>query len=330
MAEPVAILSALRAAPRLGVVNAASPVLEAPEFEARHGVKLLIKREDALHPVIGSTKARRLDANFAAALSAGADVMITTGAATSNQTRMIAWLGRRFGFETHAIQLPCDRPRESVNSKEIALFGATSHPISEKERLFAGARARDLAASLSAEGRRPHLVGFGAPEPEGLPGMISLADELIAAPPWTRLLLPVGSAATLHGLETARALGIDAFAGERSVLAVGLEQYSDANRIRRLMAGHRKAAEKALGITIAPLDNAEFCVAAPMIYEQRAERVAYWAREIATLMDPYYHAMALDALVAHIESGAVARGETVLFLMTGGAQDAYTDFASWR
>lgn len=329
MTDPSEILAALRAAPLLDILRGPSPVFEAPEFEALTGVKLLIKREDALHPVIGSTKARRLEANFAAALSAGSDVVITIGAATSNQTRMIAWLGRRFGFATHAIQLPCDRPRRSVNSQEIALLGATAHPLGEAERLFASARAQELARVLAGEGRRPHLVGFGAPEPEGLPGMLSLADELIAAPSWNRLLLPIGSGATLHGLEAARALGVDPFYGGRSVIAVGLEQHTDAARIGRLMAGHRKATEKALGTLIAPLQNTLCCVAPPMVYEERAARVAYWGREIATLMDPYYHAMALDALLAQIERGEVATGETVLFLMTGGAQDAYTDFASW-
>lgn len=323
------IIPSLRSAPRLGVLNGPSMVLEAPEFEDLYGVRLLIKREDALHPVIGSTKARRLNANFASALNQGADTVVTVGAATSNQTRMIAWLGRRFGLETHAIELPCERPRDSVNSKEIALLGVTSHPLTEQERLFATARARDLAATLASQGRKPHVVGFGAPEPEGLPGMLDLAEELRATPDWTRLLLPVGSAATLHGLEVIRALGVDAFRENRSVIAVGLEQYTDAKRVQRLMASHRKAAEKALGVSIEPFSDVHCCISPPMIYEERAERVAHWAREIATLMDPYYHAMALDALVAQIDQGVVQRGETVLFLMTGGAQDAYTDYAAW-
>ncbi len=324
-----ATLDALRAARRLGVVRGPSPVLEARDFADQYKVRLLVKREDSLGPSIGSTKARRLDAALAAALDQGVSDVVTIGANGSNQTRMIAWLGRQFGFTTHAVVLPCDMPRASVNARETGLYGVTSHPLDESERLFAEARAKALASKLEAEGRRVCVIGFGAPEPPGIPGMIDLAEELVAAPAWDRLLLPVGSGATLHGLETAAALGIDAFADKRSVIAVGLEQTTTSARIDRLLTRYRRTSGKALGIDIQALPHVDVHLAPLMTYAERTASVAGWARRIATVMDPYYHARTLDRLVTLINDGEVAQGETVMFLLTGGAQDACSDFADW-
>jgi 1-aminocyclopropane-1-carboxylate deaminase len=79
------------------------PVLPSPlqpaedERFARHGVRLLLKRDDLIHPDLPGNKWRKLSPNLAAA--AGRTVL-TFGGAYSNHLRATAAAGRLLGFPT--------------------------------------------------------------------------------------------------------------------------------------------------------------------------------------------------------------------------------------
>lgn len=64
------------------------------------GVRLLVKRDDLIHPEIPGNKWRKLKFNLAAAREQGAGTLLTFGGAYSNHIRATAAAGRYFGFET--------------------------------------------------------------------------------------------------------------------------------------------------------------------------------------------------------------------------------------
>jgi 1-aminocyclopropane-1-carboxylate deaminase/D-cysteine desulfhydrase-like pyridoxal-dependent ACC family enzyme len=66
----------------------------------RHGITLLLKRDDLIHPEIPGNKWRKLKYTLAAAREAGATTLLTFGGAYSNHIRATAAAGRRFGFRT--------------------------------------------------------------------------------------------------------------------------------------------------------------------------------------------------------------------------------------
>lgn len=84
------------AAPRLPtpLVEVEEPALE------RYGVRLLLKRDDLVHPELVGNKYRKLAPNLAAAVAAGHDTLLTFGGAYSNHLRATAAAGRLFGFRT--------------------------------------------------------------------------------------------------------------------------------------------------------------------------------------------------------------------------------------
>ncbi|MEU9979891.1 pyridoxal-phosphate dependent enzyme [Streptomyces sp. NPDC050856] len=88
-----------------------SPLLPvADERFARHGVRLLLKRDDLIHPDLPGNKWRKLAPNLAAA--AGRPVL-TFGGAYSNHLRATAAAGRLLGFTTTGVvrgQELADRP----------------------------------------------------------------------------------------------------------------------------------------------------------------------------------------------------------------------------
>src|SRR3954471_23639350 len=86
--------------PELGL-RLPSPLTElADERFARHGVRVLLKRDDLIHPQLRGNKWRKLELNLAAAREQGYTRLLTFGGAYSNHLSATAAAGRYFGFET--------------------------------------------------------------------------------------------------------------------------------------------------------------------------------------------------------------------------------------
>jgi 1-aminocyclopropane-1-carboxylate deaminase len=67
---------------------------------AAAGVRVLLKRDDLIHPDLPGNKWRKLKYNLEAARTAGASTLLTFGGAYSNHIRAVAAAGALFGFET--------------------------------------------------------------------------------------------------------------------------------------------------------------------------------------------------------------------------------------
>lgn len=67
---------------------------------ARHGVRLLLKRDDLIHPDLPGNKWRKLAPNLRAAARSGRHTLLTFGGAYSNHLRATAAAGRLLGLAT--------------------------------------------------------------------------------------------------------------------------------------------------------------------------------------------------------------------------------------
>ncbi|MFJ6936767.1 1-aminocyclopropane-1-carboxylate deaminase/D-cysteine desulfhydrase [Streptomyces sp. NPDC101132] len=142
-------LTALR--PRLPSPLTALPTED--ERFARHGVTLLLKRDDLIHPELPGNKWRKLSLNLAAAREQGHTTLVTFGGAYSNHLRATAAAGRLLGFRTVGI----------VRGDELA-----------------GRPLNPSLARCAADGMRLHFVGRGPyrekGSPEGLARLLAGAD----------------------------------------------------------------------------------------------------------------------------------------------------------
>lgn len=78
-----------------------SPLQELDDARLRrHGVRLLLKRDDLIDPHTPGNNWRKLHLNLAAAREQGHTRLLTFGGAYSNHVRAVAAAGRRFGFST--------------------------------------------------------------------------------------------------------------------------------------------------------------------------------------------------------------------------------------
>ncbi|GHG96715.1 1-aminocyclopropane-1-carboxylate deaminase/D-cysteine desulfhydrase [Streptomyces lanatus] len=173
-------LAALR--PRLP-----SPLQEsADERFTRHGLRLLLKRDDLIHPELIGNKWRKLAPNLRAA---SGRTVLTFGGAYSNHLRATAAAGRLLGLPTVGV----------VRGQELA-----DSPLNPS------------LARCAADGMRLHFVDRSTyrrkTEPETLAGILRAADAEGA------YVVPEGGS-NAHAVRACRALG-EELRGRADVVAV--------------------------------------------------------------------------------------------------------------
>lgn len=130
-----------------------SPLVELPDERfARHGVRLLLKRDDLIHPELPGNKWRKLAPNLEAAAGAGRRTLLTFGGAYSNHLRATAAAGRLLGFATVGV----------VRGEELA-----DRPLNPSLRYCAASGMRLLFTDRATYRRKT--------EPEVLAGLVERA-----------------------------------------------------------------------------------------------------------------------------------------------------------
>ncbi|MBT1188656.1 pyridoxal-phosphate dependent enzyme [Streptomyces sp. CJ_13] len=196
-----------------------SPLVEVTDerFAAR-GVRLLLKRDDLVHPELPGNKWRKLAPNLRAAVEGGFPALVTFGGAYSNHLRATAAAGRLLGLPTIGV----------VRGDELA-----GRPLNESLARCAadGMRLRFVSRAEYRRKAEPEvltrlLAGAGAAGayvvPEGgsnalaLRGCAELGRELRGAA--DVVAVACGTGGTLAGLAAGlgpggRALGVPVLAG---------------------------------------------------------------------------------------------------------------------
>lgn len=197
----------------------ASPLVEAvDERFAAHGVRLLLKRDDLVHPELPGNKWRKLAPNLRAALEAGHDRLVTFGGAYSNHLRATAAAGRLLDLGTVGIVRGDELAGRPLNDSlaRCAADGMRLHFVS-RSRYRAKADPQALAALLDEAGASgAYVVPEGGSNALALAGCAELGRELhgltdVAA-------VACGTGGTLAGLAAGlapgqRALGVPVLAG---------------------------------------------------------------------------------------------------------------------
>src|SRR5882757_2603123 len=194
-----------------------TPLEPAPRLAERIGLRpgdLWIKRDDLTGLAGGGNKVRKLEHTAGAALAAGADTLVTTGAAQSNHARSTAAAAARLGLRS-VLVLAGSPPAEPVGNLVLdLLLGAELHWVGPADDIELEKRAAELAEEVRAGGGRPYLVPFGGSGPIGARGYLDCAAELTEqVPDLAHVVVAVGSGGTMAGLVAGlgadRVLGVD-------------------------------------------------------------------------------------------------------------------------
>jgi 1-aminocyclopropane-1-carboxylate deaminase/D-cysteine desulfhydrase-like pyridoxal-dependent ACC family enzyme len=308
--------------PRFALIDGPSPLQSAPRLSAALGglCEVWLKREDLLPLAFGGNKLRNLEYLLGAALTDGADTLVTSGRRWSNHCRLTAAAGARAGLAVHLVLSgpPVDPP--GPNQRLDELLGATIHVTRTTERSEREALVAAVADELRSAGRRPYVIGVGGGGWIGAYGQlmagVELADQLrVAGSVADAIVVPSATGGTQAGLIVGTRLG----GGVASVVGVAVAHPADELRptVEALVGELAARAD----VRTSPADvviERGFLgpgYGRPTPAAEEAQRLL--ARTEGVLVDPIYTAKALAALVAAVRAGRWDGGR-VVFWHAGG------------
>ena len=184
-----------------------------------HGVRLLIWRDDLLHPELPGNKARKLKHNLLQARTEGHTRLLTFGGAYSNHLRAVARAGCLYGFATAG--LVRGEAHEPLNPS-LAQCVADGMQLHYLDRATYRRRAEpEFLAEMQHHYGSAYLLPEGGTNALALPGVAELIGELRQHTDFDAVAVAVGTGGTLAGLALglaeanypARAIGVAALKG---------------------------------------------------------------------------------------------------------------------
>jgi 1-aminocyclopropane-1-carboxylate deaminase len=286
-----------------------APRLPSPLHEVRderferHGLRLLLKRDDLIHPELIGNKWRKLVPNIAAA---GGRPLVTFGGAWSNHLRATAAAGRLLGLPTTGVVRGEELAGRPLNPSlaRCAAHGMRLHFI-DRSTYRRKAEPETLAAILRAAGaEEAYVVPEGGSNGAAVHGCRALGEELRGQT--DVVAVACGTGGTLAGLAAGlspgqRALGVP-------VLRGGFLE-GDTEALQERAFGGRTGDWS--------LDE-RFHFGG---YARTTPELHAFARDFEDRhglpVERLYVAKLLYALVARAEEGAYARGTTITAVITG-------------
>jgi D-cysteine desulfhydrase len=300
-----------------GLLAGPTPIQRADRLGAAIGLRpggLWIKRDDLTPLAGGGNKVRKLDYLCAAALAAGADVLVTGGGAQSNHVRLTAAAGRRLGLDVVAVFSGEAPPDASGNIVVDALFGLTMIWTGKAQFTDLEAEIATISNRLAASGRRPYDIPIGGADQVGSQGYLVAAAELQAQVPDIELVIvPAGSGGTHAGL-------VAGFGDHERVLSVNVGAFEDvAERVARLADRTAAFAGRPNPSGSARVDERYTDAGYGAEVEDARAAMRLAARTEGLVLDPVYTGKALAALMAGVSEGSIDAGMRIIFVHCGGA-----------
>ncbi|MBR0642227.1 D-cysteate sulfo-lyase [Plastoroseomonas hellenica] len=313
--------------PRIRLGHSNTPLEFMPRLtKALGGPDIWIKRDDCTGLATGGNKTRKLEFLMAEAVAQGADTVLTQGAVQSNHARQTAAAAAKLGlacellFENR-VQDPDQNYLTGGNVFLDNLYRA-------KTRHYPGgtdmnAALQQVAEELTQQGKRVYVIPGGGSNPIGALGYVNCAIEIATQANEMGLRIDsvvhaTGSAGTQAGL-------VAGFRGFRSgipVLGFGVrapKETQEANVYKLTSAvcdllGIPGAVPREDVVADCSYVGAGYGIPTPGM----VEAVRLVAETEAVLLDPVYSGKGMAGLIDHCRKGLFKKGQTVVFVHTGG------------
>jgi L-cysteate sulfo-lyase len=323
--------------PRVRLFPAPTPLERLDNLtRALGGPEIWIKRDDCTVVATGGNKVRKLEWLIGEARAQGASHIVTQGAVQSNHVRQTAAVARKFAMTcTALLEHRVDtNDRDYLSSGNVLLDKLFGCRIEYRPTgLDMNAEAEKKGAELRAAGEVVYVIPGGGSNKVGALGYVSCAQELMQQADEIglrvdRIVTATGSAGTQAGL----VVGLEGMNAGVPVLGIGVRlarERQEENVYRLALATAEYAGMKGGVRREAVVANCDYVGEGYGIpTEGMGKAVCMLAREEGILLDPVYSGKAMAGMIDLIGKGVLAKGETVVFLHTGGAVGlfGYTPF----
>jgi 1-aminocyclopropane-1-carboxylate deaminase/D-cysteine desulfhydrase-like pyridoxal-dependent ACC family enzyme len=286
-----------------------------------------MKRDDLTDPGMGGNKLRKLEYYLADAAAQEATMLVTVGGAQTNHGRLTAAVAAKFGLKCAIIAID-DYPGEvSANLLLDRIMGAEVFLCPRRKDLTYDQQLEEtveaVRARYEAAGEKVYFIPMGGSGEVGVPGYYDCAMEIATQAadleiPSCRLLVSVGSMGTYMGLFT----GIRNEHLDLTLEGVAIAPFYEDPAAHAL--AYYEKVKKYYGLA----DDAalsDFNINSDYTFgdynnpvKEVREAIYYLARKEGILLDPCYTGKTFCGLLDMVKKGRIPRGESVIFLHTGG------------
>jgi D-cysteine desulfhydrase len=298
--------------------------------DAWGGPTIWVKRDDLTGFETSGNKIRKLEFHLAAALAAGADTLVTCGAAQSNHCRATVLAAAPLGLASVVLLRTSDGgppDRSEGTHLLLELGGAEIRYVTPDGYARRSEAMAAVADEVRSAGGTPWVIPEGASDARGMWGYVAAVEELAVQleglPPMAALWHAASSGGTTAGMEwAADRLGLDA-----AVVGccIGEPAPGVAARIDAIWAEAASATGEPApaGMPLLIDDHVGLgygrATAGELAVQDEATRLT------GMLLDPTYPGKALAGLKAEIDADRYGPGEHVVFWHTGGGFAAFQE-----
>jgi 1-aminocyclopropane-1-carboxylate deaminase len=177
--------------------NSKSPVIQEiiPKKNPKD-VRLFIKREDLLHPIISGNKWRKLKYNLLAAKEAGESTLLTFGGAYSNHIHAVAGAANEYGFKSIGIIRGEEHLPLNSTLKDAGNFGMQFYYLDRKT--YRKKHTNEVIESLGKKFGHFYLIPEGGTNELAIKGAAEIVEGI--ENDYDYFCLACGTAGTATGI----------------------------------------------------------------------------------------------------------------------------------
>ena len=313
--------------PRVRLAHLPTPLEPLPRLSEALGVELWIKRDDCTGLAGGGNKTRKLEFLLGDAFEQGADTLVTQGAVQSNHVRQTAAAAASHGLKCEIIleERTGSKATDYTRNGNVLLdrlFDAQIRTVPGGTDMVA--ELEITAEAVRQRGGRPYVIPGGGSNPIGALGYADCAREIVVQADELdmaidRIVTATGSAGTHAGLVA----GLAGMGADIPVLGIGVRAPKEKQEANVLKLARETAAllgrPDAVTDAMVVADCDYVGEGYGLIDDAVIEALKLAARTDGIVLDPVYTGKAMKGLIALARAGQF-KGETVVFLHTGGAQ----------
>ena len=288
-----------------------------------NGPQIWMKRDDQTGLALGGNKTRKLEFLMGAALSAGADTVITGGAAQSNHCRQTAAAAAMCRLECH-LALGGTPPAQTTGNLLLdCLFGARTHWSGSQRK---GETIPKIVEDLKRAGKKPYVIPYGGSNAVGAVGFVEAARELTAQlSTVSHTMTHIATASSSGGTQAGLMLGKQMCQADWQIVGIDIdkgqsERKSFAESIVSLATATAELLHYPFQFSEEDLILHSDYVGAGygIVGDLEREAIALVAQLEGILLDPVYTGRAMGALIDMVRNRQLTKRDRVLFWHTGG------------
>ena len=269
----------------------------------QHSVKLIVKRDDLLHPIVSGNKWRKLKYCIYDALVHGHEHLISMGGAWSNHLHALAYVGKQLNIKTTGLVRGDEKYADSPTLQDMHDWGMNIRFVERGD--FRQLRSYRLANDPPATTYQGYWLPEGGASMFALTGMSELALEINAD--IDQLFVACGTGTTLAGL-------IAANVGYRLTGIAVLRSRSFLEKdIYELLGNTPSNADWSLNYNF-------HCGGYARSTDQLLAFIDDFEQQSGVPIEPVYTGKLFYAIFQLINAGKIAPGSILMALHSGGLQ----------